>query len=65
MSNFDHLPDDATRLNAADIRSHFSNLGRDHTVLGWLGRYALVVLLIGVGVAVGGQLGPLLYQLMN
>ncbi len=65
MSNFDHLPDDATRLNAADIRSHFSNLGRDHTVLGWLGRYALVVLLIGVGVAVGCQLGPFFYQLMN
>ena len=65
MSNFDHLPDDARRLSAADIRSHFTNLSRDHTLIGWLGRYALVVLLIGAGVALGGQLGPVLYHLMN
>ena len=63
MSNFDNLPDDATRLSTANIRSHFSNLSRHHTVIGWLGRYALVVLLLGAVVVLGGQLGPVLYAL--
>ena len=63
MSNFDHLPDDATRLSAANIRSHFSNLSRHYTVIGWLGRYALAVLLLGAVVVLGGQLGPVLYAL--
>jgi len=65
MSNFDHLPDDATRLTSANIRSHFANISRDPTMIGWIVRYALVVLLLGAGVVLGGQLGPVLYALMN
>jgi len=63
MSNFDHLPDDATRLTPANIRSHFTKLSRHPTMIGWLGRYALVVLMVGVVVVLGGQLGPVLYAM--
>lgn len=64
MSNFDHLPDDATRLSES-VRSHFTTISRDHTVIGWIGRYALLILLLGAGVVLGEQLGPVLYLLLN
>jgi hypothetical protein len=62
MSNFDHLPDDATRLTAASLRSHFTG---HPTLVGWIGRYALLVLLLGGGVVIGGLLGPVIYALLN
>ena len=65
MSNFDHLPDDATRLTAAGLRSQFTGVSRHPTLLGWIGRYALVVLLLGAGTVVGGLLGPAIYALLN
>lgn len=65
MSNFDHLPDDATRLSAAHLRSQFAGISRDHTLLGWVGRYALLVVLLGCGLAAGSLLGPVAYALLN
>lgn len=62
MSNFDHLPDDATRLTAASLRSHFTG---HPTLVGWIGRYALLVLLLGGGVVMGSLLGPVVYALLN
>ncbi len=62
MSNFDHLPDDATRLTAASLRSHFTG---HPTLVGWIGRYALLVLLLGGGVVIGSLLGPVIYALLN
>ncbi|MGX9217394.1 hypothetical protein ACWV27_03140 [Massilia varians] len=62
MSNFDHLPDDATRLTAASLRSHFTG---HPTLVGWIGRYALLVLLLGGGVVIGSLLGPVIYTLLN
>lgn len=62
MSNFDHLPDDATRLTAASLRAHFTG---HPTLVGWIGRYALLVLLLGGGVVIGGLLGPVIYALLN
>ncbi|KFC73672.1 hypothetical protein [Massilia sp. LC238] len=62
MSNFDHLPDDATRLTAASLRSHFTG---HPTLVGWIGRYALLVLLLGGGVVIGGLLGPVIHALLN
>lgn len=63
MSNFDHLPDDATRLSSASVRAYFTAASRDHTVVGWLGRYALVVLLLGGAAVFGSLLLPVLYAL--
>ncbi|MCD2516938.1 hypothetical protein LQ564_11530 [Massilia sp. G4R7] len=65
MSNFDHLPDDATRLTSATIRSHFTHMSRHPTMVGWLGRYALAVLLLGAVVVLGGQLAPVLHALFQ
>ncbi len=62
MSNFDHLPDDATRLTAASLRSHFTG---HPTLVGWIGRYALLMLLLGGGVVIGSLLGPVIYTLLN
>lgn len=65
MSNFDHLPDDATRLTAASLRSHMTGVSRHPTLLGWLGRYTLLVLLVGACAIMGGLLGPVIYALLN
>lgn len=65
MSNFDHLPDDATRLTAAHLRSQFTGISRDPTLVGWIGRSVLLVVLLGGGLAVGTMLGPVLYALLN
>ncbi|MFC0251550.1 hypothetical protein [Massilia consociata] len=65
MPDFEHLPDDATRLTSAGLRSHFTGMSRDPTVIGWLGRYALLVLLLGGGTVLAGLLVPVLYQFMN
>lgn len=62
MSNFDHLPDDATHFTAASLRSHFTG---HPTLVGWIGRYALLVLLLGGGVVMGSLLGPVVYALLN
>ncbi|MGI4843963.1 MAG: hypothetical protein ACRYF7_11680 [Janthinobacterium lividum] len=62
MSNFDHLPDDATRLSAASLRAHFTG---HPTLVGWIGRSILLVMLLGVGVVMGSLLGPVLYALLN
>ncbi len=62
MSNFDHLPDDATRLSAASLRAHVT---AHPTLIGWIGRYALLVLLLGVGLVTGSLLGPVAYALLN
>jgi hypothetical protein len=62
MSNVDHLPDDATRLNAASLRTHFTG---HPTLVGWIGRYALVALLLGAGIVTGGLLAPVVYALLN
>lgn len=35
------------------------------TLVGWIGRYALLVLLLGGGVLMGSLLGPVLYALLN
>ncbi|QOY94888.1 hypothetical protein IM543_03030 [Massilia sp. UMI-21] len=63
MSNFDHLPDDATRLSSASLRSHFT--GMAPTLVGWLGRYVLLIVLLGGGVVAGTLLGPTVYALLN
>ncbi len=65
MSNFDHLPDDATRLTAASLRSSLTGVSRHPTLLGWIGRYVLLVLLLGAAVLMGGLLGPVIYALLN
>lgn len=62
MSNFDHLPDDATRLTAASLRAHFTG---HPTLVGWIGRYALLVLLLGAGIVIGGLAAPTIYALLN
>lgn len=62
MSNFDHLPDDATRVSAASLRSHFTG---HPTLVGWIGRYALLVMLLGGGAAFFGLLAPVLYALLD
>lgn len=62
MSNFDHLPDDATRLSAASLRSHFTG---HPTLVGWIGRSVLLVMLLGAGAVAGSLLGPVVYALMN
>ncbi len=61
MSNFDHLPDDATRLTAASLRSHFTG---HPTLVGWIGRSVLVVMLLGAGLVMGSLLGPVVYALL-
>lgn len=63
MSNFDHLPDDATPLSAEHLRSQFAGISRDPTLLGWLGRYALLVLLLGAAAVGGSALLPALVGL--
>lgn len=65
MSHFDHLPDDATRLTTASLRSHFTGMSPPPTLVGWIGRYALAVVLLGAGAAIGGLLGPVIYALLN
>ncbi|VXC10628.1 hypothetical protein [Massilia sp. 9I] len=62
MSNFDHLPDDATRLTAASLSSHFTG---HPTLVGWIGRSVLVVMLLGAGLVMGSLLGPVVYALLN
>ncbi|RZJ83683.1 MAG: hypothetical protein EOO64_05630 [Massilia sp.] len=62
MSNFDHLPDDATRLSAASLRAHFTG---HPTLVGWIGRCALLVVLLGAGIVIGGLSGPVIYALLN
>lgn len=62
MSNFDHLPDDATRLTAASLRSHFTG---HPTLIGWIGRSVLLVVLLGSGLVAGSLLGPVVYALLN
>ena len=62
MSNFNHLPDDATRLSAASLRAHFTV---HPTLLGWIGRYALLVIVLGAGLVAGRLIGPLIYALLN
>lgn len=62
MSNFDHLPDDATRLSAASLRAHFTG---HPTLVGWIGRSILLVMLLGGGVVMGSLLVPVLYALLN
>ncbi len=62
MSNFDHLPDDATRLTPASLRAHFTG---HPTLAGWIGRSVLLVMLLGGGVLMGRLLGPVVYALLN
>jgi len=62
MSNFDHLPDDATRLSGASLRAHFTG---HPTLVGWIGRSALLVMLLGAGLVTGSLLGPVVYALLN
>ena len=62
MSNFDHLPDDATRLSAASLRAHFTG---HPTLVGWIGRSVLLIVLLGGGVVMGSLLGPVVYALMK
>ncbi len=62
MSNFDHLPDDATRLTAASLRAHFTG---HPTLVGWIGRSVLLVMLLGGGVVMGMLLGLVVYALLN
>lgn len=62
MPNFDHLPDDATRLTAASLRAHFTG---HPTLVGWIGRSVLLVMLLGGGVVMGSLLGPVVYALLN
>ncbi|WP_292038522.1 MULTISPECIES: hypothetical protein [unclassified Massilia] len=62
MSNFDHLPDDATRLTAASLRAHFTG---HPTLVGWIGRYALLVLVLGGGAVLFSMLAPVLYALLD
>lgn len=63
MSSFDHLPDDATRLSAS-LRSHFSGSGK-LTLIGWITRFLLLVVLLGAGMVTGRLLGPVIYALLN
>lgn len=65
MSDFDHLPDDATRFTAAPLRSQFTGISRDPTLVGWIGRSVLLIILLGGGLAVGTLLGPVVYALLN
>lgn len=65
MSNFDHLPDDATRLTAAHLRSQLAGMSRDHTLLGWFGRYALLVVVLGAAAVGGSLLLPALVALVG
>lgn len=65
MSNVDHLPDDATRLTPSHMRSQLTDMSDHYTVLGWVVRYALILLLLGAGIVFGGLLGPALYRLLN
>lgn len=65
MSNFDHLPDDATRLSAADLRSQFGGGSRHPTLIGWIGRYALLVLLLGGGAVCFSLFAPVLVALLD
>lgn len=62
MSNVDHLPDDATRLSAASLRTHFTG---HPTLVGWIGRSVLVVMLLGAALVAGTLLGPAVYALLN
>lgn len=64
MSHFDHLPDDATRLSAS-LRPHFSSLSGPPTLVGWIARSVVALLLLGAGIVVGGMLGPVIYTLLN
>lgn len=65
MSNFDHLPDDATRLTTATLRSHFTGMSPPPTLVGWIGRYALLAVLLGAGAVIGSLLAPVVYALLN
>lgn len=62
MSNLDHLPDDATRLSAASLRTHSTG---HPTLVGWIGRSILLVMLLGGGVVMGSLLVPVLYALLS
>lgn len=64
MSNFDHLPDDATRLSAS-LRPHFSGVSGHPTLVGWIARSVAVILLLGAGTVIGGLLGPVIYALLH
>jgi len=64
MSNFEDLPDEATRLSAS-LRSQFAGVSRHPTLVGWIGRYALLVLAVGGFAVMGGLLGPVIYALLN
>lgn len=62
MSDFDHLPDDATRLTPASLRAHFTG---HPTLIGWIARSVLLVLLLGGGLVMGTLLGPVVYAFLN
>ena len=64
MSNFDHLPDDATRLSAS-LRPHFSGVSGHPTRVGWIARSVVLVMLLGAGLFAGSLLGPVVYALLN
>jgi hypothetical protein len=65
MSNFDPLPDDATRLTAANLRSQFTGMSRHPTLVGWIGRYTLLVLLLGGGAVFFSLLAPVLLAFLE
>jgi hypothetical protein len=65
MPNIDIPPDEASSFSLARTRAELDSLSADPTILGWLGRSLLVVLLLGSGLVVGGMLGPALYRLLS
>ena len=62
MPNIDIPPDEASSFLA---RAQHTTVPADPAILGWLGRWVALALLLGCGFVAGNLLGPILYRLTH
>ncbi|SFD90109.1 hypothetical protein [Massilia yuzhufengensis] len=63
MPNMDIPPDEASSFTLA--RAQHTSVLADPAILGWLGRWVALALLLGCGLVAGNLLGPVLYRLTH